>query len=199
MKLFSAILLLLLTGCASQPKNTLMQISTIDALLTGAYDGQMASGELLRYGNLGIGTFDRLEGEMIVIDRKIYQACADGLVREMPDSATTPFATVVNFESDQTLELNTPLTAEALRTKADALAPEKNLFLALRIDGTFSAIKVRSVPKQKKPYPPPAPCWDSAVRTSSRALMLRAIISTSFHLTENPAGIFSTSLSAAAH
>ena len=146
--------LLLLTGCATTPKNTLTQISTIDALLAGAYDGQMSLGELLTHGDLGIGTFDALEGEMIVIDHKVYQARADGSVRQMPDSAATPFASVVNFDADQTVKISGPLTNKELQSKIDELAPNKNLFLALRIDGTFSTMKVRSVPKQTKPYPP---------------------------------------------
>jgi len=36
----------------------------------------------------------------------------------------------------------------------DNLAPNQNLFLAVRFDGYFPLMKVRSVPKQEKPYPP---------------------------------------------
>ena len=146
--------LLLLTGCATVQRNTLMQVSTIDALLAGAYDGQMTLAELKTYGNLGIGTFDALEGEMIVIDGSVYQARADGTVRKMPDKTTTPFASVVHFKADHTLTLNHPLSIADLKTKIDQMAPNKNSFLAIRIDGMFPTMKVRSVPKQTKPYPP---------------------------------------------
>ncbi len=146
--------LLVLAGCATAPKNTLMQVSTIDALLAGAYDGQMTLGELKTHGNFGLGTFDALEGEMIVIDNTIYQARTDGSVRIMPDSAATPFAAVVNFDADQTTLLSEPLTDEALQTQIDQLAPNQNLFVAIRFNGTFPSMKVRSVPKQNKPYPP---------------------------------------------
>lgn len=152
-KLIALLLLSVLSGCATAPKNTLMQVSTIDALLAGAYDGQMTISEVLQHGNLGLGTFDALEGEMIVIDHHVYQALADGTVQLMPPDTTTPFAAVVNFKADQTTAIRGPLSDEALQSKIDQLAPNKNLFLALRIDGTFSTMKVRSVPKQKKPYP----------------------------------------------
>lgn len=147
-------LLLLLTGCATAPKDTLMQVSTIDALLAGAYDGQMTVGELKEHGDLGLGTFNALEGEMIVLDGKVYQARADGAVYEMPDDTTTPFAAVVNFDTDQAALLSGPLSDEVLQKQIDKLAPNKNLFLAVRVDGTFPTMKVRSVPKQSKPYPP---------------------------------------------
>jgi len=147
-------LLLLLSGCASAPKDQLMQISTIDALLAGAYDGEMTCGELLEHGRFGLGTFDALEGEMIVLDGRVYQAKADGSVDVMPDKATTPYAAVVNFDADQAALLSGPLSDDGVKDRIDRLAPNKNLFLAVRIDGTFPMMKVRSVPRQSKPYPP---------------------------------------------
>jgi acetolactate decarboxylase len=148
------VLLLFLAGCTTAPKDTLTQVSTIDALLAGACDGQMTLGELKKHGNLGLGTFDALEGEMIVIDGRVYQARVDGQVYEMPDEAATPFAAVVHFDADRTVLLNEPLSGEDLQAKIDRIEPNQNLFHALRIDGTFPAMKVRSVPKQEKPYPP---------------------------------------------
>lgn len=153
MKKLLLLLLLLITGCATAPKDTLMQVSTIDALLAGVYDGQMTLGELKKHGDLGIGTFDALEGEMIVLDGTVYQARADGSVVEMPDRAATPFAAVVNFHADQT-EIIKITDFSSLKSQIDSLAPNKNMFLAIRLNGTFPAMKVRSVPKQEKPYPP---------------------------------------------
>jgi acetolactate decarboxylase len=154
LKKWITLILLLLTGCATAPKNTVTQVSTIDALLAGAYDGQMTVGELLTHGDLGIGTFDALEGEMIVIDRQTYQARADGTVRLMSGNAATPFASVVNFKADVTTCLKGALTEKAFLATADKLAPNQNLFLAVRFDGYFPSMKVRAVPKQEKPYPP---------------------------------------------
>jgi acetolactate decarboxylase len=151
---YIALILLLLTGCATSPKNTVTQVSTIDALLTGAYDGQMPLGQLLRYGDFGIGTFDGLDGEMIILDRQVYQARADGTVHLMPTNSTTPFASVVNFRPDMTPGLTDILTEKTFQTRVDDLAPNQNLFLAVRFDGYFTSMKVRSVPKQEKPYPP---------------------------------------------
>lgn len=148
------LLLALLTGCATAPKDTITQISTIDALVAGAYDGQLTLGELLTHGDLGIGTFDALEGELIILDGRAYQARTDGTVQLMPAETTTPFATVVRFDANQAVPLNTRLTVKTLQSKIEELAPNKNLFVAIRLDGTFPAMKVRSVPKQQKPYPP---------------------------------------------
>lgn len=148
------LLLAILTGCATAPKNTLTQVSTIDALLAGAYDGQMTTGNLLRYGDLGIGTFDGLEGEMIVIDQQVYQARVDGSVLLMPTNALTPFAGIVSFKADSISYFDGAFDEKMFQQYADEFAPNSNLFVAVRFDGHFPLMKVRSVPKQEKPYPP---------------------------------------------
>ncbi|MCC6699799.1 MAG: acetolactate decarboxylase [Candidatus Hydrogenedentes bacterium] len=142
-------------GCAhtSQGNNTLFQVSTIDALLEGAYDGEYEVGALTRNGDVGIGTFNALEGEMIVLDGEVYQARADGQVLRMPRGVHTPFATVVPFEQDFILTLQDCPDFAAFERLADAALPSPNYFYAFRASGTFAHVRVRSVPRQEKPYP----------------------------------------------
>jgi len=99
--LFPAILIfsLLLTGC-SPPTDSVTQYSTIDALLAGSYDGFAELNELDRVGNLGIGTFDRLDGEMILLNDNFWQARADGKIVRVPGDMSTPFASVCEFSPD---------------------------------------------------------------------------------------------------
>ncbi len=153
-KLLCLFSLSVLVGCATAPKNTVTQVSTIDALLVGAYDGQMTLAELRHHGNFGLGTFHALDGEMIVLDGEIWQAKSDGTLHRPAPSETTPFAALINFEADQTTSLKGTLTDEALKEKIDELAPNQNLFLAVRADGNFPHMKVRIIPRQNKPYPP---------------------------------------------
>lgn len=46
----------------------LYQVSTINALLEGIYDGDTSYGELKQHGDFGIGTFSGLDGGMIELD-----------------------------------------------------------------------------------------------------------------------------------
>jgi acetolactate decarboxylase len=151
---FLPLLALLAAGCTSPQKNTLTQVSAIDALLAGAYDGQMPVRRLLTHGDLGLGTFHALDGEMIVLDGAAWQARADGTVRRASSDATTPFAAVIDFAPEQTLSLEGPVDFAGLQARMNTAAPDTNLFIAVRFDGTFSAMTVRSVPPQTKPYPP---------------------------------------------
>ena len=42
--------------------------------MAGLYGGTMTVGELLEHGDLGLGTLDSIDGELIVLDGKAYQA-----------------------------------------------------------------------------------------------------------------------------
>lgn len=141
----------LLTGCAHQ-QNTLFQVSTIDALLAGVYDGDYPARQLAKKGTLGLGTFNALDGEMIVLDGAVYQVRADGaIVRVSPDDKT-PFATVVHFRSDSEIVVPSGTDFAGLEACIDAAIPSPNLYYAIRAQGTFPMMKTRSVPRQSPPY-----------------------------------------------
>ena len=83
------------------PNAVLFQVSTIDALLSGVYDGDVTIGELRKRGNFGLGTFNKLDGEMLAVDGRYYQIKADG-VASGAAVHETPFASVVRFKGIKT-------------------------------------------------------------------------------------------------
>lgn len=139
---------------AAHSGEVLFQYSTIDALLAGVYDGQMTNGELKRQGSLGLGTFNALDGEMVILDGKVYQVKIDGKVARAPDSGRTPFAVVTAFAPKKSVVLKKAGSLQELTRLIDESLPTKNIFYALRIEGRFSRVKARSVPRQSRPYPP---------------------------------------------
>ncbi len=73
--LFASILFIF-GGCTTQQnrgQQSIVQISTIDALLQEVYDGQTTLTDIGELGNFGIGTFNGLDGEMLMVDGKFYQ------------------------------------------------------------------------------------------------------------------------------
>lgn len=114
----------------------------------------MSCRELLRHGDFGIGTFDHLDGEMALINGNIYQIKADGKVYKPDPTLKTPFATVCKFAPEHTLTINPGADYDTLKKLIDSDFPNQNLFYALKVTGRFRSIKTRSVPGQKKPYPP---------------------------------------------
>lgn len=137
-------------GCA--PPGVVYQYSTVNALLEGVYDGEMTCRQLLQHGNFGLGTFNALDGEMVVIDGAVYKIRSDGKAYRAGGGEMTPFAVVTAFEPNMifTIEHDGEPTLEQL---LEFKVPDSNLIQAIRIDGEFKYVKVRSVPKQKRPYP----------------------------------------------
>jgi len=145
---------LALAGCAgAADRDVLYQTSTINALLEGLYDGETTLAALARHGDFGIGTFDALDGEMVVLDGRVYQVRADGSVARPGPEATTPLATVTFFDADRTVDFDGPFDLGDLAALIDRSAPGRNVPLAIRVTGAFRYVKTRSVPRQTRPYP----------------------------------------------
>jgi acetolactate decarboxylase len=130
----------------------IMQISTIDALLSGVYDSDFQIGKLKQYGDFGLGTFNALDGEMVVLNSNIYQIPHDGKAILPPLETCTPFAVVTFFKSDKSLLLNQPLNFKQLEQFIDKMLPTTNIFYGIKIKGLFKTMKARSVARQEKPY-----------------------------------------------
>ncbi|MEL7670749.1 acetolactate decarboxylase [Methanobacterium sp.] len=133
--------------------NSIFQVSTLNSLSEGKFDGNWTTGELRSYGDTGIGTFNGLDGEMIELNGNIYQIKSNGTVYLVNDSANTPFAMTVPFKTDKILILNSSMNLTQLEQFLNATVPSKNMFYSIKVIGTFDSVKARSPPKQNKPYP----------------------------------------------
>lgn len=151
---------LMLSGCAGHPRpapapaQQIAQVSTISALMLGQFNGILPLRDLLHYGDFGLGTFDQLDGELILLDGRVYQGLADGSVREPDPVLTTPFAVVTRFGSPTASPLVSAESLAELEARLDGALPEKNSFVAIRIEAEFSSLTMRSVPRQTPPFVP---------------------------------------------
>lgn len=136
--------------------DTVTQVSILDALLASQFDGCLTCRELLEHGDFGIGTFDRMDGEMVIVDGTVYQIKADGKVYTPDPDNRTPFATVCRFRPDETWTLSGPMDLEAMKKTIDEKASNQNVFCAVRVEGLFSHMKTHALRMQSKPYPPTA-------------------------------------------
>ena len=134
--------------------HTLFQTSTIEALLDGNYEGDVSFAELEERGDFGLGTFDALDGEMIALDGGFYQVRADGRAYAIDGRARTPFAVVTFFEPNLSETLAAPMDFGTFRARLHLLVGGEASCYAVRVEGHFDYVKTRSVPRQRKPYPP---------------------------------------------
>lgn len=147
-------------------RETIYQVALLQSLTQGYYDGIIKTSELKKHGDIGIGTFEGVNGEMIVLDGKVYQALGDGSVKEASDEETIPFSNVTFFDKDGSEELSGVNDINALKGKLNDIVDKngKNMFYFVKIKGTFNQMNVRSELKQEKPYR----TLDEALKTDQR-------------------------------
>lgn len=134
--------------------NTLSQVSTIGALLSGIYDGSTTLGSLKTRGDFGLGTVNGLNGEMVFLNDTFFRIDVSGAVAVPEDTTRTPFAAVTFFHATDTFDLPPGMSLDAAEKKLDSLLQTPNIFYAVKITGSFETLRARSVPRQHAPYHP---------------------------------------------
>jgi acetolactate decarboxylase len=123
--------------------NTLYQISTSSALVEGVYSGSVCSSVLLEHGDFGLGTFENLEGEMVILDGEIYQVAET--VHHRTDDFLVPFAAITHFRAKSSFEIDNVACLKGIELACDQQRISDSLFYALRLDGFFETIHARAV------------------------------------------------------
>lgn len=133
--------------------STLYLCAPVNALVEGIYEEKIPFSEVKKHGDFGLGTFDHLDGEMVMLDGAIHQMTSDGRVQKVEETAMTPFSCVTFYRPVSHDELNVALSSYDFLAWLYSLLPSPNLCYALRIEGQFSTMTVRSVPKQESYRP----------------------------------------------
>jgi acetolactate decarboxylase len=81
-----------------QNSNLLFQVSTLDSLSKGSYEGKITTQDLLEHGDFGLGALAYMDGELICLDAACYQAIANGSAHELSPQDKITFASVVFFQ-----------------------------------------------------------------------------------------------------
>lgn len=130
---------------------TLYQYSHYAALEQGCYDGALSIAELKQHGNLGLGTFNALDGELMVIENQYYH-CSQGRALLALDDQRLPWAAVTWFEKECSFSMDHIASLDALEAFILTQIPSRNYPMAIKIKAVVRNICIGSVPKQTKPY-----------------------------------------------
>lgn len=144
----------LVVAAAPAQAGEVYQVSTIVSLLGGGYDGTVTVGSLLRHGNFGLGTYNGVDGEMVVLNGRAYRCAVDAVAHPVPAAMRTPFAVVTDFQPQSTVAVAAGQSLDQIEATLDALPLSASRIVAVRIVGRFQTMQVRSEPKQQPPYRP---------------------------------------------
>ena len=131
----------------------LYQSSTWERYWTVSYDGEVTVAELLRHGDFGLGTFNHLDGEMVVLDGICYHLRADGSAKDRGRPRRTPFAAVTRSEPGTPFPFTRP-TGAGRRHRADRQPDPAKTSLRDAESADVQRHDTRTVMAQTPPYPP---------------------------------------------
>lgn len=133
---------------AEKPAKSLYVSAPVNALVEGIYQENTTIADILKQGDFGLGTFNQLDGEMVVVDGKVYQLKSDGVAYAVDDDVCTPYACVNFFTPDSEELIEKEMNFSQLTELLERMIPSPNMIYAIRIEGEFDYIKFRSVPRQ---------------------------------------------------
>ena len=127
--------------------NKIYQASTLQALALGYTRPVVTVEELLEHGDTGLGTFENVDGEMIVLDGLCYQAKQDGSIVRSEDSAGVPFAVAGFVKDGRTFKIDEKKDLAAIKLELTLRIEEDfglNSIHIARIDGWFETVHARA-------------------------------------------------------
>lgn len=131
---------------------TVYQTSPISALLKGFANDSFTVFDIKKHGDFGLGTFNEVDGEMIILDRIVYRADYTGKISIPNNSWKSPFVTEIYFHADTTITLKDTLSFSSLENFINKILPSKNIICAIKIEGLFKNVQYRSEKKQTAAY-----------------------------------------------
>lgn len=132
--------------------NTFYQYNIWAAFVNRVFDGSLTVSDLKQKGDVGLGSFDMLDGEMVMLDGVPYRVREDGTVSEGADNDELVYADATFFHADENFSFNNLLHLDSLKLALNAKLPSPNNFYAVKVTGTFDRLKLGGVPKQSAPF-----------------------------------------------
>lgn len=118
------------------------QVATLQSLMTGYTRAVITVDELLQHGDTGLGTFENVNGEMIVTGGHCYKAMEDGSVIEASPDEGVPFASVASLDYEKYAAENATASETEEPAEIDDLAGTEEP--AEKIEPTKTDVEIRS-------------------------------------------------------
>jgi acetolactate decarboxylase len=139
-------------GNTTQKPDEFYHYSIWAALVNKVYDGNLTVKEAKKYGDIGLGTYNGVDGELIALDGVFYHVPGSGVVSVADDTAHIPYLNATFFDEDISFEISSTINYDSLRKLVQQHFPSRNFFYAFKIHGEFDSLKLGSLHKQQRPY-----------------------------------------------
>ena len=133
-------------------KDTFYQYNIWWGFVNKVFDGDLTVKELKKRGDIGLGSYTQLDGELIMLDGIPYRVREDGSVTVPKDDDKIVYVDAAFFESEFSFEINQKTDFNSLRNAINNELPTPNKFYTFKIKGTFNNMKCGGLNKQERPY-----------------------------------------------
>jgi acetolactate decarboxylase len=140
------------TGADTVTKDRFYHYSIWTALVNKVYDGTLTVAEGKTKGDIGLGTYNGADGELIMLDGIMYHVPSTGEVKVAGDTMHIPYLNAAHFSKDDSFEINDRLNYDSVRKLIQQHFPSRNFFYAFKIHADLDTLKLGSLYKQEKPY-----------------------------------------------
>lgn len=103
---------------------------------------------------IGLGTFDQLDGELVIVGGRAYRVGTTGTPVAVSLNRRTPFVQAIGFRADASRRLPTGTSCSDLVAVIDELVGSTRGVVAVRMTGTFTDLVTASTRRQSRPYRP---------------------------------------------
>jgi acetolactate decarboxylase len=131
---------------------TLYQVSTIQAFGSGRLGGVVSLKRLLEVGTMGLASGDRLDGELTILDSRVYRIRATGSVDTPSLTMKTPFAGITAFVPISESGLAPGTHETDIPRIVNRARGHRSARVAMKIVGTFRTITTRASLRQVPPF-----------------------------------------------
>ncbi len=140
-------------GATQSKKNdTYFHYSIWWAFVNKVFDADLSVADLKKNGDTGLGSFNLLDGEMVMVDGIAYRITEDGKVSVGQPNDKIVYANAAFFDKEISFAVAESMGLDSLKSRVAKQFPSPNFFYVVLVRGNFSKIKLGGLDKQEKPF-----------------------------------------------
>ncbi|TBN02955.1 acetolactate decarboxylase [Hyunsoonleella flava] len=128
------------------------QYSIWFAFVNKVFDGDLKVSELKTKGDIGLGSFDYLDGELVMLDGVPYRIRENGEISVGQDEDEIVYADATFFNEDGVFQIEGPVDYPSFQNKLNTKMESEHYFYAYRVPVKLDYVKLGGVPKVEKPF-----------------------------------------------
>jgi acetolactate decarboxylase len=132
--------------------DTFYQYSIWFGFVNKVFDGDLKVKDLKKRGDVGLGSFDFLDGELVMLDGIPYRVRENGEITIGQDDDEVVYADAAFFSKKEVFSITHNIHFQDLPLLLDKKKRTPHYFYIYKIHGSFKHIKLGGLPRVERPF-----------------------------------------------